>query len=99
VFREGLDLRGESQHHIQTLVCPVDAELFDRTAAGYVAEGYALMATITQPNGLRVAFHDSVSRLGFFLELVERSPRVFQMIVDQHQRHLERDKYPMIMSY
>jgi hypothetical protein len=98
VFREGLEARGEGMHHIQRLVCPVDAALFDQTADGYAAEGYELMATITQPNGHRVAFYDSVSRLGFFLELVERHPRVFQMIVDQHQRHLERDKYPMIMK-
>ena len=98
VFREGLELRGEGQHHIQTLVCPVDAALYDATAAGYIANGFELMATITQANGLRVAFFDSVSRLGFFLELVERSPKVFQMIVDQHGRHLEREKYPMIMK-
>jgi len=48
--------------------------------------------------GRRVAFYDSLSRLGFLLELVERSPRVFEMIVAQHQRHLERDKHPMIMA-
>ena len=98
VFGDWLRERGESQHHIQTLVCPVDAELFDKTAAGYAAEGYALIGTIIQPNGHRVAFYDSVSRLGFILELVERHPKVFQMIIDQHRRHLERDTYPMIMK-
>lgn len=98
VFGDWLRERGEGMHHIQTLVRPVDAELFDRTAAGYAAEGYELIGTITQPNGHRVAFLDSASRLGFYLEIVERSPRVAQMIVDQHQRHLERDKYPMIMK-
>jgi hypothetical protein len=98
VFGDWLRERGEGMHHIQTLVCPVDAALFDRTAAGYAAEGHEQIGTITQPNGHRVAFFDSVGRLGFILELVERHPKVFQMIVDQHQRHLERDKYPMIMK-
>ncbi len=98
VFRDVLDARGEGMHHMQTLVCPVDAALFDATAAGYAAEGYEQIGTITQANGLRVAFYDAASRLGFILELVERSPRVFEMIIAQHQRHLERDKHPMIMA-
>jgi len=33
VFGDGLRARGEGMHHMQTLVCPVDAELFDNTAA------------------------------------------------------------------
>lgn len=98
VFGDWLRERGEAMHHIQTLVCPVDATLFDTTAAGYAAQGYELIGTITQPNGHRVAFYDSIASLGFHLELVERHPRVFQMIIDQHQRHLERDQHPMIMK-
>jgi hypothetical protein len=98
VFGDWLRARGEGMHHMQTLVCPVDGELFDRTAAGYAAEGLAQIGTIMQPNGKRVAFYDSVDRLGFILELVERGPRVFEMIVAQHRRHLERDRHPMIMG-
>ncbi|RYD89872.1 MAG: hypothetical protein EOP61_30735 [Sphingomonadales bacterium] len=99
VFGDGLRERGEGMHHMQTLVRPVDAELFDRTAAGYTAHGLELIATIMQPNGRRVAFFDSLSRLGFLLELVERNERVVEMIIAQHQRHLDRDQHPMIMRY
>lgn len=98
VFGDWLRERGEGMHHMQTMLCPVDAELFDRTAAGYAASGLELIGTIIQPNGKRVGFYDSVDRLGFMLELVERSPRVFEMIVAQHGRHLERDRHPMIIA-
>jgi hypothetical protein len=83
---------------MQTLLSPVYPYLFDGTAAGYAAEGLPLIGTIMQPNGRRVAFYDSQERLGFLLELVERSPRVFDMIAAQHRRHLERDRHPMIMA-
>ena len=98
VFGDAFRARGERMHHMQTLLCPVGAELFDRTAAGYAADGLPLIGTIMQPNGKRVAFFDSFAQLGFLIELVERSPRVFAMSVAQHQRHLERDKHPVIMA-
>lgn len=88
IYREVLDTRGEVLHHIQPKMRPISAELFDAESARYESMGLKLAYSLTAPGVGRVAFFDGTEKLGFFIELVERSEEWCAKYAWMYEEHL-----------
>jgi catechol 2,3-dioxygenase-like lactoylglutathione lyase family enzyme len=86
VFREGLDKNGEGFHHVFTVVKDYDAEI-----EKYAQAGCEVVYTSSTPRLGRIAMVDARSMLGSFVELVEYSDYLMELIDGLEATHLDWD--------
>ena len=86
VFREGLDDNGEGFHHIFTVVKDFDAEI-----EKYAKAGCEVAYTSSTPQIGRIAIVDARSKIGSFVELVDYSDYLMQLIDSLEETHLNWD--------
>lgn len=98
IYREVLDTRGEVLHHIQPNMRPLSPELFDAESARYESMGLSVAYSLTAPGVGRVAFFDGLEKLGFFVELVERSKEICAMDAWMYEEHVNWDGKDPIRS-
>ena len=86
IFREGLDENGEGFHHVFTVVKDYDAEI-----EKYAKAGCEVAQTSSTPALGRIAMIDARNRLGSYVELVEYSDHLMELIDGLEELHLNWD--------
>jgi len=92
IFRELMDVRGETLHHIQPNCGPLDADGFDERARNYRNLGYERVFAMTLPGVARIEYYDARKALGIFIELAERPQFMHQIGLGIYKAHLEWDR-------
>lgn len=91
IWREVLDVKGESLHHVFPDIRPMTAEDYDRRFTAYLASGLEPALTGEVDGIGRHAFFDALDRMGCFIELLEVSERIWNFTLAQHRAHLAFD--------
>ena len=99
IFREVLDTRGPGLHHYQPDCCPLSAEQFDQCYARYERMGLKPALSWVAPRSGRTVFFDALEKLGFFIELTERSAGSHKSNMLMYQEHLEWDGQEPIRTW
>lgn len=91
IYQEVLRARGEGLHHVQPSIRPTSAEQFEALCAKYEAMGYEQCSAMVVPGIGRVVFYDALEKLGYFIELTERSEEMHAASVATYETHLAWD--------
>lgn len=91
IFQEVLATRGEGLHHVMPSVGPTTPEQFDALCAKYEALGLKAAYSMNVPWIGRVVYYDGFEKLGYFIELTERSPEMHAATVAMYNEHLTWD--------
>jgi hypothetical protein len=90
IFREVLGDARSKLHHMHHLR-GFTHEGFDAEIAAYARRGFGLAYTATVPGMGRAAFVDTYQHLGFFVELMETPPAVFDALDTIREAHRNWD--------
>lgn len=91
IWREILDVKGETVHHVFPDIRPMTPQEYDRRFAAHQANGLEVALTGEVAGIGRHAFFDALDRMGCFIELLEVSERIWAFTLAQHRAHLEFD--------
>lgn len=91
IYQEVLKTRGEGLHHVQPSINPTTPEQFDALCAKYEAMGLEQCCSMIVPWIGRVVFYDGFAKLGYFIELTERSEEMHAASVEMYKTHLTWD--------
>lgn len=91
IYQEVLKDRGEGLHHVQPCIKPTTPEQFDTKCAEYEAMGFEQASAMVVPGIGRVVFYDSYKKLGYFIELTERTEEMHAASVAAYNAHLTWD--------
>jgi hypothetical protein len=87
IYTEILDLNPATPgfHHVLILTDDIDADIarFNRAGIG--------TAALVEPDGMKVAFMDSMARLGVIVEFFQMSPYFEDFFARAHRAHLDWD--------
>ena len=91
IFQEVLAARGEGLHHVMPSIQPTTPEQFDALSAKYEAMGLEAAYSMVVPWLGRVVYYDAFQKLGYFIELTERSEQIHAASVEMYKAHLVWD--------
>jgi len=91
LWREILDTRGETVHHIYPRMRPLTEAEYDAEVSRYEADGLQVAWSSYAPPFGRNCFFDALGRIGCFIEVLEINEMAWQFASAMHREHLAFD--------